>query len=333
MKEILPGIFQINLTLSGFPPGSVNMYLFRAEDGYLSIDTGWDSAPSVQSLQEQLSEIGACISDIKQVIITHCHIDHLGMVPRFKNTNNPKLYIHEKELELIKVRFSGGDNFLPLTDSFLKTHGFPESELLPPEIQLPVAEGLSLIEPDVLLKGGEIIPAGQYNLKVINTPGHTPGHIVLYEPDKKFVISGDMLLPTIATNAAIHVQHIFNPLDKYLNSIRALQKMDIQQVLPGHEYVFSNPVERIDEVIHHNRKKSNEIYKVFAEGQPRTAYDISKYLARSSKNGTTNWNKLTNWDKRFAVLQSIAYLEEMTFANKLTRFSKDGSIYYGNLNK
>jgi glyoxylase-like metal-dependent hydrolase (beta-lactamase superfamily II) len=324
MKEVLPGIFQINLTLSGFSPSSVNIYLIRTNDGYISIDTGWDSPPSVQSLEEQLAEIGAVLSDIKQIIITHCHIDHLGMIAKLKKLNNAIIYINEKELELIKIRFSGGDHFLPLTDEFLKKHGVPESELPPPEIQLPIPEDLA----STVLHGGEEIPAGQYTLKVINTPGHTPGHIGLYEPVKKFFFSGDMLLPTIATNAALHVQHIQNPLQQYLDTLATLQKMDIQLVLPGHEYIFSNPKQRIDELFLHHKQKADEIFKAFADGQPKTAYAVSRVLSWSPKNKATTWNNLSGWDKRFAVLQSIAHLEAMVGASKLTRFSIDGKLYY-----
>jgi glyoxylase-like metal-dependent hydrolase (beta-lactamase superfamily II) len=328
MKEILPGIFQINLTLSGFSPNSVNIYIIRLDDGYISIDTGWDSPPAVKSLEAQLAEIGAGLSDIKEIIITHCHIDHLGMIARLKKLNNAKIYIHEKELDLIKIRFSGGDNFLPLTDQFLKIHGVPDSELPPPEVQLPIPENLAATKPDVLLKGGEEILAGPYTLKVITTPGHTPGHIGLYEPSKKFFFSGDMLLPTIATNAAIHVQHIQNPLQQYLDTLVKLQKMDIQTVLPGHEYIFSNPKPRIEELFIHHKQKADEIYRAFEDGLPKTAYDVSRILSWSPRNKTTTWNNLSGWDKRFAVLQSIAHLEAMVGTGKLTRSSKDGKLYY-----
>jgi glyoxylase-like metal-dependent hydrolase (beta-lactamase superfamily II) len=328
MKEVLPGIYQINLTLSGFNPDSVNVYLIRTENGFLSVDTGWDSPPSVKSMQDQMHEIGASFSDINQIVITHCHIDHLGMIPRIKNISNAKIYIHEKEIELIKVRFTGGDNFLPLTDGFLKTHGFPPEELVPPEIQLPSPGNLTDLKPEVLLRGGEEIKAGQYTLKVINAPGHTPGHIVLYEPVKKFAISGDLLLPNIATNAAFHVQHIENPMKKYLDTLRYLRKLDIQLVLPGHEHVYSNPAERIDKLLLRSQKKANEIFGAFSDGQPKTAYAISRMLAWNQDTRTNNWNNLTGWDKRLAVLQTIAYLEEIAYSEKLTRFSKDGKIYY-----
>jgi glyoxylase-like metal-dependent hydrolase (beta-lactamase superfamily II) len=328
MKEVLPDVFQINLTLSGFSPDSVNMYLIKTDDGFLSIDTGWDSPPSLKSLEDQLAEIGASLTDIKQVIITHCHIDHLGMIVRLKKLSNPKLYIHYKEMELIKIRFSGGDNFLPMTDKFLKKHGVPESELPPPEIQLPIPDDLASISPDELLHGGEQIAAGRYTLKVVHAPGHTPGHIVLFEPQKKFVFSGDLLLPTISTNAAFHVQHIRNPLQKYLKTLLKLKKMDIHQVLPGHEYIYTNPGERIDKLILHNKEKTDEILNVFKHGQPKTAYQVSRVLSWSPLSKTSNWNNLTGWDKRFAVLQSISHLEALKYAKILTRVSRDGRVYY-----
>jgi glyoxylase-like metal-dependent hydrolase (beta-lactamase superfamily II) len=328
MQEILPGIYQMTLTLSGFNPGSVNVYLIKTDSGYISIDTGWDSPPSVRSMEKQLAEIGASISDIEQVIITHCHIDHLGMIARLKKSQNVKIYLHRNEIDLIKTRFTNGDNYIPMTDKFLHTHGVPHAELPPPEIQLPISPDLVSTQPDVLLQGGEEMKAGKYVLQVINTPGHTPGHIALYEPEKKFIFSGDMLLPTIATNAAIHVQHIPNPLQKYLDSLLVLRELDIETVLPGHEYVCSNHRQRIDELIRHQQDKAEEVRKAFTGGQPKTAYEVSRVLSWSPQSRTTNWTSLTGWDKRFAVLQTIAHLEEMVAAKKLTGFSQDGKIYY-----
>jgi glyoxylase-like metal-dependent hydrolase (beta-lactamase superfamily II) len=326
MKEILPGIYQITLTLSGFNPSSINVYLIRDKDGYALIDTGWDSPPSVSCLQKQIAEKGVLFSDIKRVIITHCHIDHLGLIGRLKRSNNATIYLHENEIPLIKVRFRNGDQFIPMTDKFLREHGVPEPELVPPEAQIPNI--MKLTEPDVLLRGDEVIRIGAYNFRVINTPGHTPGHISLYEPQNKFLISGDVLLPTIATNAALHIQNTQNPLQKHINSLLTLRQLDIELVLPGHEYVFSGHRQRIDELIDRYREKDSEVLKALADGQPKTAYDVSKILSGSLVKKSAAWQSLSGWDKRFAVLQSIACLEQMTFTEKLSRFSVGGTIYY-----
>jgi glyoxylase-like metal-dependent hydrolase (beta-lactamase superfamily II) len=328
MKEILPGIFQITLTLSGFNPSSVNIYLIRSAGGCTLVDTGWDTPVAVQSLKDQLAEIGVAFSDIKQVLITHCHIDHFGLISKFKKTYNTRIYFHRNELELMQIRFSGGDNYLPQTDQFLQVHGVPESELPPPEVPIPISENLISPRPDVLLCGGEEITAGEYKLKVINTPGHTPGHVAYFEPEKGFIMSGDMILPTIATNAALHVQHTDDPLQKYLSSLHTLRELDIKLIMPGHEHIFTNHRERIEKLLRHHEAKAKDICRAFSDDQPKSAYNVSRILSWSPGNRATNWNNLTGWDKRFAVLQSIAHLEKLTCAGILTRFSQDGKIYY-----
>ena len=325
VKEFLPGIYQITLTLSGFSPGSINVYLIRDYSGYCLIDTGWDIPPSVQSLQEQLAEINVRFPDIHSVIITHCHLDHLGMISRFKDSHHATIYLHKNEMELIKVRFSNGDQFIPLTDQFLKKHGVPEYELTPPEIKIPE---VNLTQPDVLLKGGEKITIGNYRLKVLHTPGHTPGHISLYEETKKLLFSGDVLLPTIATNAALHVQHFPNPLSQYLNSLRLLRNLDIEWVLPGHEYIFNNHRARIDELIAHHHQKSNEILRILNDGKPRTAFEVARELLWSPRTKALSWDNLSGWDKRFAVLQTIAHLEEMNASGIIEKYSHNNKYYY-----
>lgn len=328
MKEVLPGIYLLTLTLSDFNPDSINTYLIKTSDGFLSIDSGWDSPPSLQSVEEQLKEIGASITDIKQVIITHCHIDHMGLIVRYKRYHNARIYIHENEIEMIKVRFTGGDNYIPMTDKFLRIHGMPETELPPPEVQLPVPPDLAAVTPDILLHGGEIIPAGEYNLRVINTPGHTPGHIALYEPDKKFLFSGDTLLPSISTNAAIHVQHIKFPMQKYLESLMTLKKLDVSMVLPGHEHIFTGHRERIEELVSNHESKSAHVLDSLSDGVPRTAYEVSRILAVSPRTGIDHWPKLAGWDRRFAVLQAIAHLESLRFTQKVKLTVQAGIHYY-----
>lgn len=319
MKEVLPGIYLMELTLSGFDSGFVNTYLIKTDAGYTMIDTGWDTPDALESMVQQLAEIGAVMSDIKEVILTHAHIDHLGFVPRFKHTHRPKIYLHEREMGLIRIRFANGDSFLPLTDAFLQSHGMPASELTPPDFQLPQSDELVDTQPDVLLHEGDLITAGPYHLRVIETPGHTPGHIALYEPKKKFLFSGDMLLPTISTNAAFHVQHIPYPLELYLASLKELYKLEIDVVLPGHEYIFSDHRKRIDELLRRHEKKAIEVLRSFTDDKPKTAFEVSRGLAYSKRTGKDFWPDMTGWDRRFAVLLTIAHLESLCFNRLLDR--------------
>jgi len=328
MKEVLSGIYQLTLTMSGFPPGAVNSYLIQDNNGYLMIDTGWDTPPSLQGLENQMSELGADLPDIKSVAVTHAHVDHFGLTPRLKHTYQAKIYLHRKELDLIRFRYSHRDRFLSSMDKFLRTHGFPEAELTPPEIQIPASDSLSSTSPDILLEGKEEIFAGEYSFRVINTPGHTPGHVSFYEPKKKILFSGDTLLPTIATNAALHIQHFPDSLQQHLNSLLTLRQLDINLVLPGHGEVFSNHRQRIEELLHHHEQRKGEIRSALVGGLPKTAYEVSRLISWSPQTGADAWNHLASLDKRFAVLQTIGYLELLIKENVLIGFSEAGKLYY-----
>jgi glyoxylase-like metal-dependent hydrolase (beta-lactamase superfamily II) len=252
----------------------------------------------------------------------------MGMVPRLKRDYGTQYYLPFNEMDLIKARFTEVDNFLPLTDAFLQEHGVPAEELIPPDVLLPVPPNLSAIKPDELLYGGEEIKVGQYNLRVINLPGHTPGHVAYYEPVKKFLFSGDMLLPTIATNAAFHVQFMRNPLKPYLNSLKTLKALDIDLVLPGHEFVFSRPGLRIEALVIDHEVKADIIRRTFDDGHAKTAYEISRILSRSARTGKSNWHKLTGWDRRFAVLQTIAHLEALESEGEVSRELRNNICYF-----
>jgi glyoxylase-like metal-dependent hydrolase (beta-lactamase superfamily II) len=327
MKEVFPGLYQITISLSGFAPGGVNLYLIRDGSSYATVDTGWESTSSVNLLEAQLAEAGIRFPDIKRAIVTHCHSDHMGMMSKLKRANNATTYLHRNEIDLIKVRYNKENSYWPITDKFILSHGVPPSELPPPDFDMPTLT--SVVPPDILLKGGEEISVGEYTLRVINTPGHTPGHISLYEPHQKFLISGDVLLPTIATNAATHVLQMPNSLQKYLNSLNTLRGLDIELVLPGHEYPFSNHRKRIEELFEHYRQKREGVLRVFNGSEsPKTAYDVSRLLSWTPHAKSYSWDKLNGWDRRLAMLQTIAHLEELAGSQKLTRFSQNGKIYY-----
>jgi glyoxylase-like metal-dependent hydrolase (beta-lactamase superfamily II) len=327
MKEIIPGLYQLTLTLQGFSPNSINTYLLRDCDGYTIVDTGWDLPASVTSLEAQLAESGIRFSDIKRMLLTHCHSDHLGMMARFQKSYHTLACLHRNEKDLMKVRYNSENNYWPQTDQFLQTHGMPQSELTSDKFQMPGVG--SLPPPDVWLQGGEELAVGNFTLRVINTPGHTPGHVSFYEPQFRLLMSGDVLLPTIATNAATHVQHMTNPLQQYLSSLSTLKEMDIELVLPGHEYIFSNHRKRIEELFEHHRQRSAEVLRAFAsDSRTKTAYDVACLISWMPKSKPIAWAQLGAWDKRFAMMQTIAHLEELAFSGKLTRMPCGGKVFY-----
>ena len=157
MQEVFPGIYHVNITLKGFSPGSVNIYLFKDDSQITVIDTGWDLPASVESLQSQMAEAGLLFKDITKVLLTHCHSDHLGMIARLKNQNGARIFLHQRESEIIPFRYNAQNDYWLKTDQFLFLHGLPPEEL--PSLGYPLPEIGALISPDVWLHGGELIPS------------------------------------------------------------------------------------------------------------------------------------------------------------------------------
>ena len=224
------------------------------------------------------------------------------------------------------------DELLQQIMQWLSMHGVPTDELL--SLQRASVEKAKFVvstPPDIIFHGNETISVGSFNFKVLWTPGHSPGHISLYEPTRKILISGDHVLPTITPNVGLHPQSSANPLGDYLNSLSMVKRLKVNLVLPGHEYSFDNLQVRIDEIIWHHQQRNSEIQQTI-EAEAKTAYQVATRLTWMSDIKGVGWQGLDPWNKRLAVLETIAHLEAMRFAGEVDKFAKDSIVYYRLLN-
>ena len=327
MTEVTPGIYQLRLPL---PPGSsvkyVNDYLVQGDNEYLLVDTGWNTEEAFEALKGQLAEIGVSFSDITQIVVTHIHPDHYGLAGRLKQLSRAKIALHYLEGNLIGSRYVNMGELLQQIEHWLHINGVAANEL--PELQtasLGMEKFVAPASPDVILRGGETVAIGSLNFQVIWTPGHSPGHISLYEPTQKILVSGDHILPTITPNIGLHPQSSRNPLADYLNSLNALKRLDVVLILPGHEKPFSGLEQRIEVLIQHHKQRNAEILKTLA-AESKTAYQISTEISWMSDG--TSWHSLSPRNKRLALLETIAHLESMGTEGKVNKFSRDSITHY-----
>ena len=108
---------------------------------------------------------------------------------------------------------------------------------------------------------GMILSVGGYNLQCIETPGHTAGHVCLYEPERKILFSGDHILGDITPNITWY-REIGNPLGSFLKSLKKIAAMSVTMVLPGHRRLFSDCRKRIFELEEHHRRRLAEAYAI-----------------------------------------------------------------------
>ena len=328
MTEIRTGIYQLRLPIPNNPLGYTNTYLLQGDGEFLLIDTGVNTEEALQSLKNQLDEIGIEVKDISQIIVTHGHGDHYGLAGRLRQLSQAKIMLHYLDENLINSRELNIDEFLRQSEQWLHINGMPANELTIPQAAFIGMRGASTPTlPDITLRGGETISIGIFNLQVLWTPGHSPGHVCLYEPDQKIFFSGDHVLPVITPNISLQPQSNNNPLGDFINSLNMVKQLDVNLVLPAHEQIFTDLKTRTEEIIWHHNLRNSEILEGI-KAEPQTAYQISHNITWMPEMGGVSFQDLAPWDKRMAVSETLAHLEAMRVDGRVNKSTSDSIIYY-----
>lgn len=329
IMQIIPGIWQFRLPIpatiqavAGEMIGETNVYLVGGENDWLLVDAGWDDHGNLSILQEGLKVIGADFSDIHRIVITHFHLDHFGMAGKLRQVTGAELALHRDDSAFVELLNAKADQILDEGRNWLLCNGTPENEL-PDDTQFLV----DMEAPGRLLSGGETISTGLFDFEVLWTPGHTPGHICLYERRKKLFISGDHMLGEITPEVGTTpLQHI-NPLGDYLDCLEQLRELDVELVLPAHGSPFAHFRRRTDELIEHHQERKDVILKLLKQG-PMRAYDIATKVRWIPQAGGVPWEKLDVMNRRFALFETWAHLRLLENEGEIATLARDGFIFY-----
>ncbi|MFC1945899.1 MBL fold metallo-hydrolase [Chloroflexota bacterium] len=325
--EIASGIYQLKVPIPDNPLGHLNCYLIEGNNGWFIIDTGWYTVEAFNYLEAGLKDLGIAFTDISTMIITHVHSDHFGLAGKIKQVSpRTELLTHQWEAVLIESRYIKFSDLRDKISAMLQCHGVPLLDRLSLEkASMPALKFVTVTFPDRVLYGGEIISTGVYNLEVIWTPGHSPGHICLYEPQNRLLFSGDHILPSITPNVSYHVQSGDNPLGDYVYALHKLQNIPALKVLPAHEGIFTDLRGRIEQIVEHHDKRKNEIQNVLAD-EFHNAWEVSSTLTWNTPGLT--WDNLPPLHKRGAVTETIAHLECMRWEGTVRRKIDGNCISY-----
>jgi len=203
MMEIIPGIHLIRGRVS-------NCYIVVNEDIML-IDTGMPGNSS--KIIKYVKSLNRSPNDIKTIVITHNHFDHVGSLSKMKEITGAKIAVHPADADYIRGKGQHvGSTFI---NAIIKLIG--------------VIYRVKPVEPEILLQDGDLI--GEY--RVIHTPGHSPGSICLYNPKNKAIFVGDNLQYREGKLHSPGEQLIPEP-EKYKESMKKLLELDIEIILTGH---------------------------------------------------------------------------------------------------
>ena len=307
--EVINGVHQIKVPFPKGFSGSTNAYVIAGEKGNILIDSGWDTPETLWAFREGLKAENLKFQDIKTIIITHIHPDHYGLAGKIKQLCGAKVAMHRAEAELIDSRYKDFAELIERVEDELKSNGVPQEELLDlKNASLWMRDFVTFEQPDIMLNDGDSVGNGSFKLQVIRTPGHSPGHICLYESRRRLLFSGDHVLYETNPVVGCNPQSGDNPLGDYLSSLQKLKDFKISFVFPGHGPTFNGLGLRVDRIISLHDERKKELMR-FLESGLKTAYQIAQETTWEADGGGVTFDSLNSWDKRLAVMKTIASLK------------------------
>jgi glyoxylase-like metal-dependent hydrolase (beta-lactamase superfamily II) len=326
--KVLDRVHQLKIPSPGGVSWDTNVYLLEGDDGHIMVDSGWDSQEALHALQEGTRAANIKLRDIKQLVITHIHPDHYGLSAKMKQICGARVAIHRIDTDLIFPRYKDFTDLVKKMGDMLRQNGVPEDEL--PQLReasVWMSKYVTAGLPDVKLEEGDKIANDSFELEVLWTPGHSPGHICLYERERRFLLSGDHVLFDATPHVSFNPDSGSNPLGDYVDSLKKLQRLKIHFTLPGHGPVFNALGLRVDGIVAHHEERKRIIMRAMGSGL-QTAYAVAQQIPWKAGGGNTSFRDLAVWDRRMAVTETLAHLKMLTVEDRVANIDMDGASLY-----
>jgi glyoxylase-like metal-dependent hydrolase (beta-lactamase superfamily II) len=327
-QEVFENIFLVEIPLPNSPLKSLNSYFFRSSTGgrNLIIDSGFNNDVCRAAFFEAMAALGFTM-DNTDFFATHLHGDHLGVM--YAIEHDIDLYLSRIDVEYLQRRaLKNKNNEMKNGDllTITKLYGMP-AEILDTLIKAEFMTSRKPRKNDIIkVDENEIFNVGQYRFETILFPGHTPGHMGLYDKEKKILICGDHILGTISSNITFWEEG-FDSLGSYLNSLVVAKQMDVEHLLCGHRSNDFDMYARIDELFEHHANRLSEIIDLLSEsGEKFTSYDVASKMTWSVKEDM--WNKYSTEQKWFATGEALAHLEYLYKREKIKKHYIEATFYY-----
>jgi len=311
LNEVAPGIHEVRLPIP-WEEEIVNCFLFSDGSTVDLVDCGIQTDDSVATVMDAVREVGGPGARFRRLVITHIHPDHFGAAGVLQERTGCELYMHRLEVPMVHPRYLELDQLLAEVGRHLRQNGVPEPDAgTLQNASRAMREFVRPGEPDVQLDGAETIELGGRRLRVEWTPGHSPGHVCLFELRDRLLFAGDQILPDISTNIALHPQSTPNPLGEFLESLDRLLALGPALVLPSHGRPFEDAAGRVAKLKAHHARRLDQIEETLGD-EELSAWEVAILI----------WGERKHiWDKRMALQEGLAHLQLLAVQGRVTKFA------------
>jgi glyoxylase-like metal-dependent hydrolase (beta-lactamase superfamily II) len=272
-----------------FLVGRVNCYLIEDEPLTL-VDTGPNSGKSLDELERSLAAHGRRIEDLELIVLTHQHMDHLGLVEILARRSGAEVAALELLVPYLadfRASATADDAF---SQAIMRRHGVPgELATVLGSVGAAFRAFGSSGQITRPLCDGDTLTLARRSFRILHRPGHSPSDTLFWDEHSGILIGGDHLLARISSNPLIS-----RPLDgagadpgdparagtrpralvRYVESMRATRELPLRLVLPGHGPPITDHAALIDERLRMHERRARKILGILRE-QPLTAYEIA----------------------------------------------------------
>ncbi|MQA86526.1 MAG: MBL fold metallo-hydrolase [Streptosporangiales bacterium] len=310
-EDLGGGVWSIPVPIPDNPLGYTLVYLLETEGGPVLVDAGWDDPASWDALTAGLAAAGTSVRDIYGVLVTHFHSDHSGLAGRVREASGAWMAMHTADAELVRgfaaaVRGDGTAQVRSWELDLLARAGASEADVEamrrtprwsvhPPPV------------PDRELADGQLADVPGRRLRVLHTPGHSPGHVCLHLEEEGRLFTGDHVLPRITPHVSLHPFDgpDADPLGDFLASLDRVANLPADHVLPAHKHRFSGLADRIGTILAHHEGRLAELVAAVSSG-PRTLWQIAQRIGWSR-----GWEEMPPSLRRMALGETAAHLRRL----------------------
>jgi glyoxylase-like metal-dependent hydrolase (beta-lactamase superfamily II) len=306
----MAGVWRLRLPLPWPGVPHVNAYAFAAGSGAVLVDTGADAEPgALGELERALGQAGLGLEHVRLLVCTHAHADHYGLAGPIKEASGCELWMHPNHAHATRAA-RDPDRVLARRIEVARHSGVPDEALRRYESsgrgrRISIAE---VVPPDRELRDGVEVETDLGAFRVVETPGHAPSHVVLHEPERGLLVSGDHLLGRISL--FFDFGHTPDPAGEFLTSLDRIDALDASLCLAGHGRPFRDVAAKIEANRDLVAVQLGQVRDAL-DGDPLTAFELVPALV-----GTDDLSPmLVNW----GLSQALAYLRHLELRGEVRR--------------
>ncbi len=311
-QYIAEGLWRLDIPLAGSPLKNLNSYLLTGGGRSLLIDTGFRTPACLAAMERELAETGVD-REALDIFLTHLHSDHAGLAPQLLRGDG-RILISGRDADGLAA-CQTEDYWRRMYASYAE-NGFPENEL--EELwytNSAKTEGPRDWDGSCLrLADGDALRYGGAELRCVLTPGHTPGHMCLFDAENRRLFSGDHVLFHITPNICRWTT-MPDALGSYLESLGRVRELDVSLLLPAHRSETGDLRARVDELRAHHARRLDATLRAVTEHPGLTACAVAGLTPWRIR--SRSWAEFPPMQRFFAVGETLAHLDYLALRGRV----------------